>query len=134
MESRGELLGVSVAVVSAAVDFLPAGVVIARGSVVGSRSIGTGFRSDAMFCGERKEVTASAYTLVDSFWALADETPQTGAGEPGMVSSQISMERDSLLLLLDCCLSVVVAPGAVMVVGEVIGDSERGAFLLSTRP
>lgn len=73
-------------------------------------------------------MTASAYTLVDSFWALADETPQTGAGEPGMVSSQISIERDSLLLLLDCCLSVVVvAPGAVMVVGEVIGDSERGA-------
>lgn len=124
-------MGVSVAVVSAAVDFLPAGVVVAKGSVVGSRSIGTGFRSDAMFCGERKDVTASAYTLVDSFWALADETPQTGAGEPGMVSSQRSIERDSLLV--GCCLSEVAA-GAVMVVGEVIGDSERGAFLLSTIP
>lgn len=109
---------------STAGAFRPATGVVARGSAVGSKSIGTGFRSEATFCGGRNDVTVSAYTLVDSFWAAADETPQTGAGEPGIVSSHRSIERDSLLLDC-CCLSVVVAAGAFITVDVVV--SERGA-------
>lgn len=124
MESRGELLGVSFA--SVPQPPLPADFRVddgAAGSDIGSRSIGTGFKSDAIFWGGRKDAPVSTYTLVDSFWAAAEETPHTGAGEPGIVSSHSSIDRDSLLLVC-CCLSdgvvaVVVAAGVV--------DSESGA-------